>query len=46
MLIQIKNSENVPRLESVEVALEDCNLVKTDYQHTSKVLLVLFNLDN
>ena len=38
MLIQIKNSENVPKLESVEVALEDCNLVKNDYQHTSKVL--------
>ena len=30
--------ENVPKLESVEVILVDCNLVKSDYQHTSKVL--------
>ena len=33
-----KNSENVPKLESVEVALVHCNLVKNDYQHSSKVL--------
>ena len=33
-----KNSENVPNLESVEVVLVHCNLVKSDYQHTSKVL--------
>ena len=33
-----KNSENVPKLESVEVVLVHCNLVKSDYQHTSKVL--------
>ena len=33
-----KNSENVPKLESVEVVLIHCNLVKNDYQHTSKVL--------
>ena len=33
-----KNSENVPKLESVEVVLVRCNLVKNDYQHTSKVL--------
>ena len=33
-----KNSENVPRLESAEAALVHCNLVKNDYQHTSKVL--------
>ena len=32
-----KNSENVPKLESVEVVLVHCNLVKNDYQHTSKV---------
>ena len=38
MSIQIKNSENVPKLESVEVVLVHCNLVKNDYQHTSKVL--------
>ena len=33
-----KNEENVPKLESVEVVLIHCNLVKNDYQHTSKVL--------
>ena len=33
-----KDGENVPKLESVEVALVHCNLVKNDYQHTSKVL--------
>ena len=32
-----KNSENVPKLESVEVVLVHCNLVKNDYQHTSKL---------
>ena len=33
-----KNGENVPKLESVEVVLIHCNLVKSDYQHASKVL--------
>ena len=33
-----KNSENVPKLESVEVVLVHCNLVKNDYQDSSKVL--------
>ena len=33
-----KNGENVPKLESVGVILVHCNLVKNDYQHTSKVL--------
>ena len=33
-----KNSEDVPKLESVEVALVHCNLVKNDYQHALKVL--------
>ena len=33
-----KSSENVSKLESVEVVLVDCNLVKNDYQHTTKVL--------
>ena len=33
-----KNSENVPKLESVEVVLVHRNLVKNDYQHTSKSL--------
>ena len=26
-----KNSENVPKLESVEIVLVHCNLVKNDY---------------
>ena len=34
-----KDRENVPKLESVEVVLVHCNLVKNDYQHTSKVLI-------
>ena len=33
-----KNSEIIPKLESVEVVLVHCNLVKNDYQHSSKVL--------
>ena len=33
-----KDGENVPKLESVEIVLVHCNLVKNDYQHTSKVL--------
>ena len=32
------NGELVPKLESAEVVLVHCNLVKDDYQHTSKVL--------
>ena len=33
-----KNGEIGPKLESVEVVLVHCNLVKNDYQHSSKVL--------
>ena len=33
-----KNSKNIPKLESVEIVLVHCNLVKNDCQHTSKVL--------
>ena len=33
-----KDKENVPKLESVEVVLVHCSLVKNDCQHTSKVL--------
>ena len=33
-----KNGENVPKLESVEVVLVHCNLVKNDYQYISKFL--------
>ena len=34
-----KNSENVPRLENVEVVLVHCNLVNSSYQQASRVLL-------
>ena len=33
-----KDGENAPKLESVEVVLVNCNLIKNDYQHISKVL--------
>ena len=33
-----KNSIDVPKLESVENVLVHCNLVKNDYQYSSKVL--------
>ena len=33
-----KNGENAPKLEIVEAVLVQCDLVKNDYQHTSKVL--------
>ena len=33
-----KNSENVPKLENVEVVLVHCNLVNNSYQQTSRVL--------
>ena len=33
-----KNGENVPKLESIEVVLVHCHLVKNDYQHALKVL--------
>ena len=33
-----KNSENVPRLENVEVVLVHCNLVNNSYQQHSRVL--------
>ena len=33
-----KDGENVPKLESVEVVLVNCNIIKNEYQHTSKVL--------
>ena len=44
-----KNGENVPKLESVEVVLVHCNLVKNDINMHQKYYLVLFqtnNLDN
>ena len=33
-----KNSDNVPRLENVEVVLVHCNLVNNSYQQASRVL--------
>ena len=33
-----ENSENVPRLENVEVILVHCNLVNNSYQQASRVL--------
>ena len=33
-----KNSENVPKLENVEVVLVHCNLVNNSYQQASTVL--------
>ena len=41
-----KDGEIVPKLESVEVVLVHHNLVKNDYQHTSKIYLVLFQINN
>ena len=35
-----KDGEIAPKLESVEVVLVHCNLVKIDGQHTSKVLFI------
>ena len=35
---QNKDGGDVPKLESVEVALVHCNLVNNNYQQTSKVL--------
>ena len=36
-----KDAENVRKLESLELVLVHCNLVKNDYRHTSKVLFTL-----
>ena len=41
-----KNSENVPRLENVEVVLVHCNLVNNSYQQHSRVYLLLYQLNN
>ena len=38
-----KDGEIVPKLESVEVVLVHCILIKNDYQHTSKVLFIYFS---
>ena len=36
---QDKDGEDVPKLESIEVVLEHCNLVNNNYQQASEVLL-------
>ena len=33
-----KSSENVPKLENIEVVLAHCNLVNNSYQQASRVL--------
>ena len=33
-----KDEEDVPKLESIKVALVDCNIVNNSYQQASKVL--------
>ena len=38
VVVKDENSENVLKLKSAEVVLVHCNLVKNDYQNTSKVL--------
>ena len=41
-----KNSENVPKLENVEVVLVHCTLVNNAYQQHSRVYLLLYRLSN
>ena len=41
-----KDGEKVPKLESVEVFIVYCNLVKNDYQPTSYVLFTLSQINN
>ena len=41
-----ENSENVPKLESVEVVLVHCNLVKMIINMHQKYYLVLYQINN
>ena len=41
-----KNSELVPKLQTVEVVLVHCNLVNNSYQQSSKVYLRLYPIKN
>ena len=43
---QDKDGENIPKLESVEVVLVHCDIVKNDYQHASKVFLHFSQTNN
>ena len=40
LIDQTKNGKNAPRLEVVEEALVQCNLVDNQYQQMSEVLLI------
>ena len=41
-----KNSENIPKLESVEVVLVHCNLAKVIINMHQKYYLVLYQINN
>ena len=41
-----KNSENVPRLENVEVVLVHCNLVNNSYNNIREYYLLLYRINN
>ena len=43
---QDKDGEDVPKLQSVEVVLVQCNLVNSSYQRASKVLLTFVPKNN
>ena len=40
-----KNGENVPHLEITEVVLVHFNMVNNDYQHDSRVYILLFQIN-
>ena len=46
VVTKFKNGENVPKLESVEVVLVHCNLVKMIISTHQKFYLVLFGMSN
>ena len=37
-ITKVKNGENVPHLEIIELVLVHCNLVNNDYQQNSRIL--------
>ena len=43
---KVENSENVLKLESVEIILVNRNLVKNDYNMHQKYYLVLYQINN
>ena len=40
-----KNGENVPHLEITKVVLVHCNMVNNDYQHDSRVYILLYQIN-